>query len=58
MADFIIRQIQFNDIGGAMRLSTEQGWNQTDKDWKLLVGNPQNICLLTEDKGKLNYLRL
>ncbi len=52
-ADFIIRHIQLSDIGGAMRLSTEQGWNQTEKDWKLLIESPQNVCLLAECDNKI-----
>ena len=36
-----------------MRLSTEQGWNQTETDWKLIIENPQNSCLLAECHGKI-----
>ena len=50
---FTIRPIQFDDIGGVMRLSLEQGWNQTEKDWKLLIEGPQNVCLLAECANKI-----
>ena len=45
--------MQLGDIGGAMRLSTEQGWNQTKMDWKLLIENPQNVCLLAASGKKI-----
>lgn len=51
--DIIIRRIQSSDLRGAMRLSTEQGWNQTETDWKLIIENPQNSCLLAEYHGKI-----
>jgi len=50
---FIIRHIQLSDVTGAMKLSTEQGWNQTEKDWKLLIESPQNVCLLAEYGNKI-----
>lgn len=45
---FIIRSIQLTDIPACMKLSIDQGWNQTEKDWKLLIENPHNVCLLAE----------
>jgi GNAT superfamily N-acetyltransferase len=44
-----IRPIQTEDIADCKMLSDAEGWNQTDKEWKLLVGNPQNVCLLAEN---------
>jgi GNAT superfamily N-acetyltransferase len=52
-ADFIIRHIQLSDISGGIRLSTAEGWNQTESDWKLLIENPENICLLAESGKKI-----
>ncbi len=43
-----IRPITLSDLGAAMRLSEAEKWNQTEKDWKLLIENPENICLLAE----------
>ena len=51
--DINIRRIQLNDLSGAIRLSTEQGWNQTERDWKMIIENPQNSCLLAEYHGKI-----
>ena len=36
------------DIGGAIKLSNAEGWNQTEKDWKLFIENTENVCLLAE----------
>jgi predicted GNAT family N-acyltransferase len=46
--DFIVRPMQPGDIVYAMKLSNAEGWNQTEKDWELLIENPQNVCLLAE----------
>jgi len=46
--DFIVRPMQPGDVVHAMKLSSAEGWNQTEKDWKLLIDSPQNVCLLTE----------
>ncbi len=50
---FKIRHIQLSDIAGAMKLSTDQGWNQTEKDWEILIESPQNVCLLAECDNKI-----
>ncbi len=42
----VLRPMQLGDISGAMRLSAAEGWNQSEKDWKFLIENPQNICML------------
>jgi GNAT superfamily N-acetyltransferase len=47
-ASFIIRDMKPGDIDSAMKLSVAAGWNQTEKDWKLLVDNIDNVCLLAE----------
>ena len=41
-----LRPMQLSDINCAMQLSTAEGWNQTESDWKLFIENPQNICLV------------
>lgn len=46
--EIIIRPLLLRDISGGMRLSNQQRWNQTRKDWELLTGSPLNICLLAE----------
>lgn len=52
-SDIVIRPIQLSDLGGAMRLSTEQGWNQTEADWRFMIEHPENSCLLAEYHGKI-----
>ena len=47
-AAFIIREMVLEDIIGAMKLSTAEGWNQTENDWNFLIGNPGNRCLVAE----------
>ena len=48
-----IRSLTFEDIEQAIQLSHAERWNQTEKDWELLVGNPENICLAAESNGKV-----
>jgi GNAT superfamily N-acetyltransferase len=51
--DFIVRPMRARDIVNAMKLSNAEGWNQTEKDWKLLLESPQNVCLLAECNKKI-----
>jgi GNAT superfamily N-acetyltransferase len=48
-----IRPMQPADVSVAMRLSTAEGWNQTEKDWRLFIEDPANVCLLAEADGKV-----
>lgn len=41
-----LRPMELSDITEAMKLSTAEGWNQTENDWRLLNENPENICLV------------
>ena len=50
---FILRRMEMDDISGAMKLSDDEGWNQTEKDWKLLIENPQNVSIVAEDNKKI-----
>ena len=50
---FVIRNIREADLEGAMKLSAAAGWNQTEKDWRLLIDNVDNVCLLAESGGKV-----
>ena len=45
--------MQLSDIVHAMKLSNTEGWNQTEKDWKLLIESPQNVCMLAECNRKI-----
>jgi GNAT superfamily N-acetyltransferase len=49
----ILRPIKPEDISNCKLLSDAEGWNQTEKDWKLLVSNSQNVCLLAETEHKI-----
>lgn len=42
-----------NDVEQALQLSKAENWNQTEKEWELLIGNPQNTCLAATVDGKL-----
>lgn len=46
-----IRKLLSEDIESAMRLVLAEGWNQTEKDWQLLIGNPLNYCIVAEFDG-------
>jgi GNAT superfamily N-acetyltransferase len=50
---FIIRSMQLKDVEYAMKLSGAEGWNQTEKDWKLFIEGPQNICVVAEYNKKI-----
>jgi len=53
LAAFILRPMQLSDIESGMKLSNAEGWNQTEKDWRLLIGNPENVCMLAEYDKKI-----
>lgn len=40
-----IRHLQLADIHDAMNLVLAESWNQTEKDWEILIRESQNICL-------------
>jgi predicted GNAT family N-acyltransferase len=50
---FKIRPMIINDLDQAISLSKAEGWNQTENDWRLLVENPLNICLVAEYHNKV-----
>ncbi|MDP9230701.1 MAG: GNAT family N-acetyltransferase, partial [Bacteroidota bacterium] len=45
--------MELSDIGNTMKLSNAEGWNQTEKDWKLLIENSGNVCMLAECGNKV-----
>lgn len=47
------KPLLIQDIGQAIKLSDAENWNQTKKDWSLLVRNSQNICLAAFDEKKV-----
>jgi GNAT superfamily N-acetyltransferase len=50
---FRIRQMTKNDLEEAICLSAGEGWNQTEKDWHLLLDGPHNICIVADDGTKV-----
>ena len=48
-----IRDLKTKDIPEAMKLVLAEGWNQTEKDWKLFLNHPGNVCKCAEIEGKL-----
>ena len=42
-----------NDLDQAIHLSKAEGWNQTEKDWRLLLENPMNTCIVAEHNNKV-----
>lgn len=48
-----LKILESGDIGQALRLSKAEGWNQTEKDWQLLIQNSENVCLAVETGGKI-----
>jgi GNAT superfamily N-acetyltransferase len=50
---FSTRPMIISDIDQALGLSVEEGWNQTEKDWKLMLENPDNVCIVAEKDGRI-----
>ena len=48
-----LRRLTLHDVEQALQLSKAENWNQTEKEWKLLIGNPQNTCLAATIGEKL-----
>lgn len=42
-----------DDLDQALGLSMTEGWNQTMKDWKLLLDNPDNVCIVAEKDNRV-----
>jgi GNAT superfamily N-acetyltransferase len=50
---FTIRPMRFEDLDQALGLSRAEGWNQTEKDWKLLLEKRDNVCIVAEKDGRI-----
>lgn len=53
LSSVILRPMTVDDISGGMRLSIEEGWNQTEDDWRFLIETKENICIVAEHEGKI-----
>ncbi|MBK8884959.1 MAG: GNAT family N-acetyltransferase [Bacteroidales bacterium] len=49
----LIRQMMPEDLDQALDLSVTEGWNQTMKDWRLLLDNPLNVCIVAEKDNRV-----
>ena len=45
--------MRLDDIEYALTLSNAEGWNQTEKDWRLFIRSSQNVCMLAECGKKI-----
>jgi len=50
---FILKPMQLNNLKDGMRLSGDEGWNQTEKDWRLLIETPENFGIVAEADNKV-----
>lgn len=48
-SSYEIKPLGIQDIEQAIKLSNAENWNQTEKDWDLLIRNPRNICMSVLD---------
>jgi GNAT superfamily N-acetyltransferase len=47
------RKMFLEDTIQALNLSRAEGWNQTEKDWRFMICNASNVCLLAEYENKV-----
>lgn len=53
LSSVILRPMTVDDIAGGLRLSIEEGWNQTEDDWQFLIKTKENICIVAEHRKKI-----
>ena len=51
--EFSVRNMTLSDLDQALGLSISEGWNQTEKDWRILLDNPDNVCIAAEKNGTI-----
>ncbi len=51
--NFLVRPMLLTDLRAAMDLAIDEGWNQTERDWRLFLDNPLNTCLVAEHNLKV-----
>ena len=49
----ILRTLRMDDVPAAFQLSAEAGWNQTEEDWRTLLGLAPESCFGIEIRGQL-----
>ncbi len=50
---FSIRPMSGDDLVKALNLSVAEGWNQTETDWRFLLENPYNVCIVAESGNRV-----
>lgn len=48
-----VRLMKDQDLVSACALSAAEGWNQTEMDWRFLFSGKQNVCLVSEEDGRI-----
>ncbi len=48
-----LRTLRTSDVPDAMRLKNAEGWNQTERDWKIFLEGGHNINLVAECAGEV-----
>jgi ribosomal protein S18 acetylase RimI-like enzyme len=51
--DIFVRPMHLRDLKSVMELSIAEGWNQTEKDWRLLLDNQLNTCIISQYDQKV-----
>ena len=42
----VVRPMQEADVGAVMQIKEAEGWNQTEKDWRLQMAHDPELCLV------------
>ena len=51
--NFRIRPMMEDDLHQAIGLSGSEGWNQTEREWRILLENRENRCIVAELNNKI-----
>ena len=48
LENIVIRPMQEADIEEAMKIKEAEGWNQTEKDWRLMLAHDPGLCFVAD----------
>ena len=48
-----IREMKLSDMDSLMRIKNAEGWNQTEKDWELLIHYPESVNLVAVHDNRI-----
>ena len=51
--DLAVRKMRIADMSELMRLKNDEGWNQTQNDWELLINYKESVNLVAEMDNKI-----